>query len=175
MRIVSPSRRLAYGSIDIVIYTLATIALAGLFGWQPRLQFMQAYTEDQQNEYWGMLWLAFGLVTLISVTCHALFGQSVGKWLLGVRTVRENGSPLGLSGALKRLGCMISLAALVFLPGPLVGFSFGQGSEWLSSTLLMLAFVALPIIAVKRWHPDGSPWLQHYFGFRTIVAQTSVT
>lgn len=116
MQIVSVGRRLAYGSIDIVLYTIATIALASLFGWQPRLQFMQAYTEDQQSDYWSMLWLAFGLVSVASVASHTLFGKSFGKWLLGVRTVREDGSALGVGGALKRLGCMIGLSALVFLP-----------------------------------------------------------
>ncbi len=168
MQSVTAGQRLAYGSIDIALYTIATIALASLFGWQPRLQFMQAYSEDQQAEYWSMLWLAFGLVASASVTTHALFGKSIGKWLLGVKTIRADGSALGITGALKRLACMISLAALVFLPGPLAGFTFGQGSEWLSSVLLILAFIALPVMAVKPWHPDRSLWLQHYFSFRTI-------
>lgn len=170
MQTIRPGRRLACGLIDISVFVALTLVLASLMGWSPRIEFMQAYSEDDQAQYWGMLWLALAVVSAGSLYGHAVHGRSLGKWMLGVKSVRLDGRPLGWSGALRRLAYILVLVLLIFVPGPVAAFSLGPGSEWVSILLLNAGFVLVPLLAVWPWHADGSPVLQPLFGVRTIEA-----
>lgn len=171
MQNVTAGKRFAYGVIDIAAFTALTLWLASFLGWAPRFDFMQAYTPDEQNQYWNMLGLAFAIVSVASVGSHALTGRSAGKWLLGARSVRLDGSRLGIAGAIRRFVAMVLLAALIFLPGPLIGFLLGPGTELFSALALIFGFVAVPMLALVGRAPDGLPVWQRLFGYRTIEDQ----
>lgn len=168
MQSVSPWKRIGYTLIDITIYSTLTFSLASLFGWSPVFDFMGAYTPEQQEQYWGMFWLAVALVSVGSLTSHATWGKSIGKWLCRARTVKSDGTPLGLMGAFQRILYIWATIVLVFVPGPFLGFLFGNAANTASVVLLWVALIAIAAFAVWPWHPDRSPWLQPYFGIKTI-------
>jgi uncharacterized RDD family membrane protein YckC len=165
---VGPGKRVAYTLFDSALYTAVTLGLARLFGWRPVFDFMGAYTPEQQSEYWSMFWLAMLIVSATSFTLHAKTGQSIGKRLFGAKSVRLDGSPLGAGGTFKRLLYIWMTMLFVFVPGPVLGFAFGNASNLASLTLLWSVVIVTVVIAVKPWHPDRSPLLQPYFGVRTI-------
>ena len=168
---VSPWRRIGYAAIDAVIYTTATIWLAALLGGgQLPIGFMSKFTAEQQATYWHAIRVALVLVTVASVLGHAIFGRTIGKWLSGAKTVMADERPLGIAGALRRLIYPVALAAAIFLPGPLVGFAFGPGSESASLVLLFAGLIAIPVLAIAPFRPDQMPLLQSWFGVRTVEA-----
>ena len=171
MQNVGPGKRIAYTVLDIALYTAVTMSLASLLGWSPVFDFMSAYDKEQQQEYWGMFWLAMLIVSAGSLASHALKGQSIGKWLYGAKSVRLDGSDLGVGGALKRLMYIWATMLLIFVPGPVVGFVTGGGN--LTSVVLLWSAVFVTLaVAVWPWHEDRSPLLQPYFGVRTINITT---
>lgn len=66
---------------------------------------------------WG--WLGTAGVLLFHLTAQARNGTTVGKWLLGLRTLRTTGRPCGLARSILRelLLCIDSLMLLCWLPG----------------------------------------------------------
>lgn len=168
MQNVSVGKRLSYSLIDIALYTAATLTLASQFGWSPQIEFMGNYTSEQREEYWSMLWLALGVVSLGSIVTHAVYGKSIGKWIARARSVNLDGSALGFGGAIRRWLYMVALNALIFLPGPIIGFWFGQNSEVFSSLALMAGLFLVPALALVPTGDDGVPLLQRKFGVRTV-------
>jgi curved DNA-binding protein CbpA len=68
--------------------------------------------------------LAFGLGLLYLVIPSALSGRTMGKKFQHLRVLREDGSPLGWGGALKRYGLIVLVTLVLFVPlrlGPLGG------------------------------------------------------
>lgn len=171
MQNVSPWRRLGYTLIDVCAYTTATLLLGRILGWNPPpIAFMQSYSGPQREAYWAMLGIAAAIVFAISITGHALYGRSIGKWLLCARTVEADGSPLGVHGSLRRLIYAAILFAAVTLPGPLIAFASGHGSEPFSALVLIASIFAGPILALVPVFPDRAPLMQTIVGVRTILA-----
>ncbi len=169
---VTPNRRLAYGLIDwfiiLAIWILTQVITSKSFP----IGFMQRYKQENFDAYIEvMTWLTL-ILFVLSIFMHKFFGGSIGKLLLGCRTVMSDGSRLTWRAAFFRASALFLIGLLILAPGPMIAFVFGEGSEVASLVVLGLGLGLWIFFALApRQRPDQDPppsKLETLFGIRTI-------
>lgn len=125
-------------------------AVSGAAVEPPVIGFMSSYGKAAQNGYWIFVWSAILCGLLLSAWLPSKIGASLGKYLLGISYVDELGEKISLRQTLIKTRYNIILFLALALPGPIIGFSIGDGSEALSLGLLFLATGAVLYYAFKR-------------------------
>lgn len=125
-------------------------AISGTAVEPPVIGFMSSYGKAAQNGYWIFVWSAILCGLILSAWLPSKIGASLGKHLLGISYVNELGQKISLRQTLIKTMYNILLFLALALPGPIIGFSIGYGSEALSLGLLFLATCAVLYFAFKR-------------------------
>ncbi len=140
-RIASPTRRMIAAAIDWVLVSAATIAA------------------DPRD-----VWLVVVGMALYTVLATAVFGQTIGKLVVGIKVVAEHTlAPPGYARALLRWG--------VTSWGEIVGLALGDvpiGVEAVIFTILVLTYA--PIL----WDRRGRGWHDRIAGTVVIKAEDFV-
>ena len=125
-------------------------AISGTAVEPPVIDFMSSYDKPAQNGYWIFVCSAILCGLLLSAWLPSKIGASLGKYLLGVCYVDESGKKISLRQTLIKTLYNILLFLALALPGPIIGFSMGEGSETASLGLLFLATAVVLYYAFKR-------------------------
>jgi len=111
-------RLLAYLIDSIILYFLDSLVLiaTGLFLGKGSVSFD---TTDLMGANLGYLLYYLAMSMMIGcfyfTYCHGVTGQTIGKWICGLKVVQKNGEPLGLGRAFLRwLGYWVSSIVLCF-------------------------------------------------------------
>jgi uncharacterized RDD family membrane protein YckC len=124
----------------------------------PVVGFMSSYSKPAQNGYWIFVNASILSSLLLSAYLPTILGASVGKYLVNVRYVNENGDKISFVQTLLKAGCHIMLFLLIALPGPIIGFmpSFGL-QDYLSLTALFVGCMICLYILFKK-DSSGRTW-----------------
>lgn len=110
---------------------------------------MSSYSRPAQNGYW-----LFVLATVIVLTCLATLprrlGGGLGKWLAGVSYLTESGGPTDMGHVVLKGAIYIGYFLMLSLPGPILGFSFGEVTDPVSAGLLIAGLCAVGYLAFHR-------------------------
>jgi len=123
-------RTLAYGIDKITQWTiLIVIYIAGLF---------LSYTTG----YWFFMILNFCVDWFYNVICELAFrGQTLGKWLTGIRVVRSDGAPVDPSSSFLRNLLRFADTFFFFFPIALITIITSRGfrrlGDWAGGTLVV--------------------------------------
>ncbi|MEL6198345.1 MAG: RDD family protein [Pseudomonadota bacterium] len=158
---VAPPRLLLGGTVGLLLYPLLAWALfEGLSGgWEaisgrpvspPRIAFMSAYEAPAKNGY-----LLFVLVSCVAIGLLSLFsasrlGTGLGHGAVGVRMLDESGAPASFGQLCKKMLANVVYFLMIALPGPVIGFGFGSGSEIMSLVALAGGIAALVYVSFRR-------------------------
>ena len=110
---------------------------------------MSDYGKPAQNGYWIFVWSAILSGILLSALLPSFLGASLGKLLLRIRYVNEDGGNIRLRQTLMKTGFNCFLFLIVALPGPIIGFTIGKGSEYYSLAALFLGVLVAITLSVK--------------------------
>lgn len=132
-------------------------AITGLPVEPPIIAFMGDYSKPAQNGYWAIVKLSI----LTSVLLNALFWiflkANFGHWLFQIRYCREDGGPVTARHFLRKCLAALMLFLLIVLPGPILGFTLGPGSEPLSlaalgtGTIMTVYLTCFPDRSGRTW------------------------
>jgi uncharacterized RDD family membrane protein YckC len=130
-------RRLSYGLIDAFIFSLVWFLMVIAANvTPPAMTFMSVYTAQQYRDYVIATVLMTAVMFAMSILMHWRFGGSIGKRLLGVRTLTAGGAPLTLRDSIRRALFCFGVSLLILWPGPITATIFGERSDELALTLL---------------------------------------
>jgi hypothetical protein len=162
-------RRLCQTMIDVVVFYGVWMVVLNLTKVRFPFGFMQSFSQQDYDAYVKIMgWMTLSLF-LLRIVLHTTLGGSVGKLLMGHRTVLTSGTPLPLKAAASRSAVLFFLGLAILSPGPLVAFIFRAGSEAASLVVLLIgiglwAFLTIP------WRRGRSP-LETYLGMTTTWAR----
>ena len=146
--------RLFLGTIldAIIVVVLASYLFPILSGfWEaasgakveaPIIGFMSDYSRPAQNGYWLIVALSILLSAVLNSLTAKLIGASIGKSCAGVRFVSFSGAKPTAAQILKKSFFNICLFLLAALPGPILGFVFGNAADPFS-LICLIAAIAL--------------------------------
>jgi uncharacterized RDD family membrane protein YckC len=159
-------RRLCQTAIDVAIFYGVWVTVLELTKVRFPFGFMQGFSQRDYDAYIKiMTWMTLSLF-LLSIVLHAVFGGSIGKLLMGHRTVHVDGSHLTLRAVALRSAVLFFLGLAILAPGPLVAFIFRAGSEGGSLAALLLGLGLWAIVALP-WTRSRS-LLEAYLGLITV-------
>jgi uncharacterized membrane protein len=115
----------------------------------PVIDSMYSYGKPEQNGYWIFVWSAILSGIVLSALLPSFLGASLGKFLLKIRYVNEDGSDIRLRQTLMKTRFNSLLFLIVALPGPIIGFTIGEGSEYYSLAVLFLGLLIAVFLSVK--------------------------
>jgi uncharacterized RDD family membrane protein YckC len=168
-------RRLSYGVIDAFIFSLVWFVMVAMTNvTPPALTFMSAYTPQQYKDYLIATSIMTALMFALSIHMHWRYGGSIGKRMLGVRTVNSDGTPMTLRDSIRRAVFCFGVSLLILWPGPITAAIFGERSDELAVTLLgiglLLWLTSMAFHLVRRG--DGSRGTLHerWLGLRSVRA-----
>jgi len=161
-------RRLFAWLIDILLqYIYLRVALEVF---KNSLSYYDMYSEDGSYNAWGVMWMLFVPILIYHPLCEMLMnGQSIGKKIIGIRVVNENGGRASISQFLIRwlvrsgdwaMVFILILNVLVFVNNELRGV-------FLASTLLLIVDIIL-VVASKKSQRLGD-FLAHTILVRTTT------
>jgi uncharacterized RDD family membrane protein YckC len=153
MTLVSTSRprRIAHMLIDSGVFFAVWNTVLHVTNVRFPFGIMQRFSKQDYDAYVTIMsWMTLVLFGL-SIVMHSLFGGSIGKLVMGHRTVNESGAPMSPAQSAKRSAVLFALGIAILAPGPLVAFFFGKGSEALSIVSLALG--------LTLWIGSTGPWL----------------
>jgi uncharacterized RDD family membrane protein YckC len=148
--LVGPWRRLGYSLIDTAIFAGVWIGLLTVTPVRFPFGFMTSFSKADYDAYIQLMSRMTLALFLLSAVMHLLFGGSIGKRVLGCRTVSQSGAPAPAKTLLARSVAMFLLGLMILAPGPLAAFVIGKGSEPLSSVLL-ISGIALWLVMTVDW------------------------
>jgi uncharacterized RDD family membrane protein YckC len=144
-------RRFSYGVIDSFIFSLVWFVMVAMTNvTPPAMTFMSAYTPQQYRDYLIATSIMTALMFALSIHMHWRYGGSIGKRMLGVRTVNSNGSPMTLRDSIRRALFCFGVSLLILWPGPITAAVFGERSD--ETALVMLAAGVLIWLACMSFH-----------------------
>jgi hypothetical protein len=171
-RNVKPMGRVAYGLVDGIVFVVIWIGTQVVTKVSVPISVMQKYQQAQYDAYITVM----GWMTLVlfiqSILMHRFFGGSLGKLMLGYRTLMANGTVMTWRASAIRAGFMFLIGLMIMAPGPLIAFIFGPGSERASIIALFLG-IAFWLVAVllPKHNPDNTAepsLLERWCGLRTV-------
>jgi hypothetical protein len=174
---VEPINRMAYGLLDGMAFFGIWIGTQIVTKVSVPFSVMQKYRPEQYDAYVTVMgWMTF-LLFVMSILMHRFFGGSLGKLIVGCRTVMSDGSPITWGASALRATLMFLVGLLIMAPGPLIAFIFGPGSE--AASLIALGLGVVFWIAAVLWpkyNPDNTAMpslLELRCGLRTIKRKTA--
>jgi hypothetical protein len=133
----------------------------------PALDFMSSYSRPAQNGYWVFVSASIISGILISALLPYFAGGGIGKLLVGIRYIDESGNPLTLRQTFKKAACGLGLFLLVALPGPILGFTFGESADIFSLISLGSGILFICIISFRK-DASGRTWVYRAAGIVPI-------
>jgi len=178
----STLRIIAGGTITVVLMSFVVSLISAQFmdwtaamlgekvAW-PQIAFMSEYPKDVRNGYLLFVIAIFTTVLLSSGLIAGVLGASLGKWLCGIRYVRADGRPVGLSRAVLRASLYCVAVAPVLLLGPGLGFVFGDAADAYSLVALALgSWLFVYLTSWPSWADYRLSWLNHTSGVEPVLA-----
>jgi uncharacterized RDD family membrane protein YckC len=144
-------RRLSYGLIDAFIFSLVWFVMVAITNvTPPAMTFMSAYTPQQYKDYLIATSIMTALMFALSIHMHWRYSGSIGKRMLGVRTINTDGSPMTLRDSIRRALFCFGVSLLILWPGPITAAIFGERSD--ETALVMLAAGVLIWLSCMSFH-----------------------
>ncbi len=148
----------------VVLIVISYDVIAAVWEWlsgapvePPKVGFMSDYSEPARNGYWSLVSASINLSIALSAVLPSLIGASIGHRLLGIVYLRMDGKKPKIGDTLKKTFCGIILFLMLTVPGPIIGFTLGGGSEWISLIALAIGFLATMHFAFSRDY-TGRTW-----------------
>ena len=170
-------RRLSYGLIDALIFSLCWFVMVAITDvTPPAMTFMSVYTPQQYRDYLVATSLMTALMFALSIGMHWRYGGSAGKRLLGVRTINKDGSPMTLMDSIRRALFCFGVSLMILWPGPITAAIFGESSD--EAALLLLGAGVLIWLTCMAFHlvkddGDGKGTLhERWLGLRSIRSES---
>ena len=116
----------------------------------PTIDFMSSYSEAEKNGYWSILISVIIVYVFLSVVVPRVIGAGFGQWLLGTRYVDEDGQKPKSVKILKKFFIGVGKFLLITLPGPVLGFTFGEAADPFSLAALFAGFMTVVFLSFKR-------------------------
>jgi RDD family len=123
----------------------------------PEVDLMSNYSRPAQNGYWVFVSASIVSGILLSALLPYFAGASIGKLLVGIRYIDESGNPVKLRQIFKKTACSLGLFLLIALPGPILGFVFGEVADIFSLILLGLGTLFIGFISFLK-DASGRTW-----------------
>lgn len=173
--------RLLFGSAINVVLAMVFVGFAwtpGLEIWSmftdrpvvPPFSFMSTFEPPERNGYWLFLTLIYAATILLTAGVSRFSGASPGKAMLGVRFVTDTGGRPTFRALLRLTFATYVVLALIFLPGPVLGFVFGPAADPFSIISLLLGTITACLLGGLR--SDGRVWFYRFAGIWPIVANS---
>lgn len=116
----------------------------------PTLDFMSNYNEPAKNGYWFFVWLSILSILTFSVFSPLLIGSSIGQYVFNIKLINKKGKKISAKQCIAR-ALLITLGYLLLsIPGPIIGFTYGNMADWASITCLSLAMLFLIYLMAKK-------------------------
>jgi hypothetical protein len=170
---------MAYGLLDGIVFIAIWVCTQNVTKVSVPFSVMQKYQPAQYDAYVTVMgWMTLVLFVL-SILMHRFFGGSLGKLMIGYRTVMADGSPITWRASALRATLMFLIGLLIMAPGPLIAFIFGPGSEAASLIALGLGVVFwITAVLWPRYNPDNTAMpslLELRCGLRTIKRKAAAS
>jgi uncharacterized RDD family membrane protein YckC len=144
-------RRLSYGLIDAFIFSLVWFVMVVMANvTPPAMTFMSVYTPQQYKDYLIATSLMTAVMFVLSIVMQWRFSGSIGKRMLGVRTVNADGSRMTLKDSIRRALFCFGVSLLILWPGPITAAIFGERSD--ETALIMLGAGIFTWLACMSFH-----------------------
>jgi uncharacterized RDD family membrane protein YckC len=169
-------RRLSYALIDAAVFAFVWFMMVMVTDvTPPAMTFISMYSRQQYIDYLVATSLMTALMFALSIGMHWRYGGSIGKRLLGVRTVNTDGSPMTLRDSIRRALFCFGVSLLILWPGPITAAIFGERSD--AAALLMLGVGVLIWLSCMSFHlaqsgADSKGTLhERWLGLRSIRSE----
>jgi uncharacterized RDD family membrane protein YckC len=144
-------RRLSYGLIDTFVFSLVWLVMVAFTDvTPPAMTFMSVYTPQQYRDYLIATSIMTALMFALSIYMHQRLGGSIGKRILGVRTINTDGSTMTLRDSIRRALFCFGVSLLILWPGPITAAIFGKDSD--SAALILLGGGVLVWLSCMSFH-----------------------
>jgi len=120
---------------------------------------MSLFNENQARAYSHGLLALIVFIFFNSVICNlSKLKASIGKAIVGIALVNSSGNKISFKQSFIRFLVIILYFSIITMPGPIVGFAFGIGSEIFSNILLLVGIGIVIRLSVYKGKSSGRPY-----------------